>query len=223
MNRFNFFVGIIHILHILHKPGIAQCMRVRQRKRLSALQREDVILGVQHVQNRELGSINLFHISFGFRYCLKQGRHFSRDMFFNHFLITAQLGCMVTAHTLVPIGCIVLVEGIRSQVQHAIVQRLVGQNHLVRFGRLETLCLHLLFHKLVVIQIALVDWPHIHQAKQSQCTYQYGLFQLSGCIHPKQNRTCRYNEETAPCISSEKAHADFFQVCQQRHQLVCRE
>ena len=223
MDSFDFLIRIVHILHFLHKPGIAQSKRILQRNGLSALQREDEILGIQHVQHRKIQRVQLFHLSTGIGYRLEQAIHLARNMFFYHFLITAKLGCMIPPDTLVPISCIVFIERVRSQVQDTIIQRLVLQNHLVGLGLLKTLCLYLFVHKLVVIKVTLVHVPHIYQTKYCQSSYQNMLFQFAYAIRPYQSGTYQDDEETAPSIGSEQGHAHLFQIGKQRHQLVGRD
>ena len=223
MDSFDFLIRIVHILHSLHKPGIAQGKRILQRNGLSALQREDEILGIQHVQHRKIQRVQLFHLSTCISYGLEQTVHFARNMFFYHFLITAELGGMIAPDALVPIGGIVFVECVRCQIQDTIIQCLVLQNHLVGFGLLKTLCLYLFVHKLVVIKVTLVHVPHIYQTKYCQSSYQNMLFQLAHTIRPHQPGTCQDDEETAPSIGSEQTHAHLFQIGKQRHQLVGRD
>ena len=165
----------------------------------------------------------MFHLSTGIGYRLEQAIHLARNMFFYHFLITAELGSMIPPDTLVPISCIVFIERVRSQVQDTIIQRLVLQNHLVGLGLLKTLCLYLFVHKLVVIKVTLVHVPHIYQTKYCQGTYQNRLLQLAHAIRPHQSGTYQDDEETAPSIGSEQGHAHLFQIGKQRHQLVGRD
>ena len=65
MDSLYFLIRIVYIVHFIHKPGIAQRKRIRQRNRLSALQREDEVTGIQHIQYRESRRIQLFHIATG--------------------------------------------------------------------------------------------------------------------------------------------------------------
>ena len=52
MQRFYFFIGIVHILHLVDKPGITQRMRIKYRNSLALLQRNDEITCIQHIQHR---------------------------------------------------------------------------------------------------------------------------------------------------------------------------
>ena len=143
-------------------------------------------------------------------------------MLFNHLLIATELGSMIATHTLVPISGIVFIERIRCQVQYTIVQSLILQNQLIGFCLTEALSLYLFFYKLLIVQIALVHVPHIYQTEHSQSSDQRHLLQFAHAICPDQAGTHQDNEETTPSIRSKETHAHFFQVGQQRHQLVGR-
>ena len=143
-------------------------------------------------------------------------------MLLNHLLITAKFGSMITAHTLVPVSRIVFIERIRGQVQDTIIQRLILQNHLISLCLTETLRLHLFFHKLFIVQIALVHTPHIYQTEHRQGTYQNMLLQFTHAIRPYQTSTEQDYKETTPSIRSKQTHTHLLQIGQQRHQLVGR-
>ena len=143
-------------------------------------------------------------------------------MLLNHLLIAAKFGSMITTHTLVPVSRIVFIERIRCQVQDTIIQRLILQNHLISLCLTETLRLHLFFHKLFIVQVALVHTPHIYQTEHRQGTYQNMLLQFIHAIRPYQTNTEQDYKETAPSIRSKQTHAHFLQIGQQRHQLVGR-
>ena len=60
----NFLIGIIYIMNAVNKPSIAIGIWVGQRHRLSTLQRQDEILGIEHVKHRiDAITIHLCHIT----------------------------------------------------------------------------------------------------------------------------------------------------------------
>ena len=124
MNSLYFFVGIVHILNLIYKPSVAQGIRIEYRSCRTTLKRENKVTGIQHVQYREMNGIYLCHISTCCRKFFKQGSHFTLDMLFYHFLITAQLGGMITTDTLMPVRCIILIKCIAGEtykVQYPII------------------------------------------------------------------------------------------------------
>ena len=48
----NLGVGIVNIAYTVYKPCVAEGVRIEQRCCLSALQRQDYVLGVEHVEHR---------------------------------------------------------------------------------------------------------------------------------------------------------------------------
>lgn len=53
MQSIYLFIGIIHILHLVYKPSIAQRIRILYRDSLSTLQRKNKVTGIQHIQHRK--------------------------------------------------------------------------------------------------------------------------------------------------------------------------
>ena len=48
----NLGVGIVNIAYAVNKPCVAEGVRIEQRRSLSALQWQDYVLGVEHVEHR---------------------------------------------------------------------------------------------------------------------------------------------------------------------------
>ena len=121
----NFLICIIHILHLIHKPGITVCIRIFHRNRLPLLSgREDKVFRVQHIQHTKFRSIHAVHFATGSSYFLIGRLHFRSNMMIDHFLITAQLGGMITTDTLMPVRCIILIKCIAGEtykVQYPII------------------------------------------------------------------------------------------------------
>ena len=53
-------------------------------------------------------------------------------MTLHEFLITTQFGSMISTDALMIVAGLVLVEGVRGEVQHTVVETLVTQNQLIR-------------------------------------------------------------------------------------------
>ena len=124
-----FLVGIVHIVHLVHEPRITISIGIFQGYSLSALQRQDEVFRIQHVQHRiNAVSIHLGHIATSFAHCTIHTIDFLIDIGIDQFLIATQLGSMVSANTLQVERRLVLVESRRGQIQHTIVERLVLQN-----------------------------------------------------------------------------------------------
>ena len=122
----NLLIGIVHIVHLVHKPGIAIGIGILYGHGLSALQRHDDIFGVEHVQHGiEAVARHFGHVAL----CIGNGRHqllhLRSDIGINHLLVAAQLGSMIAADALMIVGSLVLVEGVRGKVQHTVVEALV--------------------------------------------------------------------------------------------------
>ena len=94
-------VGVVYILEAVDEPRVAVSVRVLQGHGLSALQRHDDILGVEHVEHRiNRVARHAFHVALR----LSDGRHrllhLGCDIRVDKLLIATQLGCMVTTNRL---------------------------------------------------------------------------------------------------------------------------
>ena len=173
-----FFIGIGHIAHFFDKPSITQCVGILQRQ-LSFFGRQDKIPGVQHIEGMELGRIYLFHISSCIGNLLKGILHLRLETSLYQFVIPTQLSGMITTHILVPIRGIVFVERADGKVQHTVVEVSIFQDVFVGFCLGKGGSLYALIYKLVVVEVTLVDLPHIKQTEQGNTTNSKLLTQLA--------------------------------------------
>ena len=127
---------------------------------------------------------------------------------------------MVSTDALMIIAGLVLVEGVRGEVQHTVVQTLVleyllvGGCHLLR-------CLTLtLRYEHAVVEVTLVHLPHVYQTKhRHRC---HGIYSLHLPEHgeEQQYRSCHYHPERAPAVGCEDGLSHSGDVCHQRTELV---
>ena len=130
---------------------------------------------------------------------------------------------MVTTDALHIERGLVLVERRCRQVQHAVVQRLVLQN-VVNGVRLLHGCLtHRLRHKHLVVQVALVHLPHVHQTQHRQHTHHHFLAYLIILI--QQQHGCAHDDdpERTPAVSRKHGDTHVRQVLRQRFQVLGRQ
>ena len=149
--------------------------------------------------------------------------HLLADVVIYHFLIAAQLGRVVASDALVPVSCIVFVESIRCEIQHTIIQRFVLQDELIRRGLLVRDRFLYFIHIHFIVQITLVDHPHIAQTEHGDGCYHPLGFQFTHVVSEQKPRTDEDDEEAAPCVGCEKMNAHLFQIGNDRRQLVCRD
>ncbi len=127
---------------------------------------------------------------------------------------------MVSTDTLMIIAGLVLVESVRGEVQHTVVQTLVleyllvGGCHLLR-------CLTLtLRNEHAIVEVSLVHLPHIYQTEhRHRC---HGIYSLHFPEHgeEQQYRSCHYHPERAPAVGCEDSLSHSGDVCHQRTELV---
>ena len=95
-------VGVVDIVNLVDKPRVALYVWILQGHGLSALQRQDEVFGVEHVQHRPLfRSVDLGHVAAGLRDGRRHLLHLGSDIGVDHLLIAAQLGRMISADALV--------------------------------------------------------------------------------------------------------------------------
>ena len=166
-------VGIVNIVQAVHKPGIAIGIGILQRHGGLTLQGNDEVLRVQHVQyGEDAVAVHLGHIAGSLVEGLAQPIDFRTDIGIGQFLIAAQLGSMIAADALQIERGLVLVEGIRGQIQHTIVGRLVLQD-MVNGCRLgHGFLANALRYEHRVVQVTLVDLPHVNQTQHRQQSYR---------------------------------------------------
>ena len=179
-NSSNLIVGIVHVVEFVDKPRITIGIRILDGHRLTTLQGEYEVAGVQHVQNRtDAVAIHLRHVSTSFRNTLKERLHLRIDISLYHLLITAQLGSMVATDALMIIGCLVLIEGVRCQIQHTIVEVLVSQDQFVSLCfllRSLALCLR---HEHLIVQITLIHLPQVNQTEHENSPHRIFRLELT--------------------------------------------
>ena len=175
-----FLIGIVHIVHLVHEPCITIGIGVLQGNGLSALQRQDEIFRIQHVQHGvNAVAIHLRHIASGLAHCIVHAIDLLIYMSIDEFLIAAQLGSMISANALQIERRLIFVEGRRGQIQHTIVERFILQD-MINGRRLRHRCLALrLGHKQFVVQVTLVHRPHVNQTKHQDDTHGILLLQLA--------------------------------------------
>ena len=192
-------------MHVLHKPGVAVGIRVEDGNGLSLLSGgEDEVLRVQHVQHAELGGVHTVHFSACGGYRLIGSLHFGRDVAFYQFLIATQFGGMVSAYVLMPVGSVVLVEGIGCKAQYAVVRAFVLQDEFVGLGFAERFCLDGTGHELLVVQVAFVYTPHIYKAEYCNACNGQRLPQLACRVEPKQCASDADDDEAPQCVGADK-------------------
>ena len=69
-------IGILHVSDLINKPRIAVGIRILQRHSLSALQRENDVLRIEHIEHGEdTIAIHLRHITAGECDSLRESLH----------------------------------------------------------------------------------------------------------------------------------------------------
>ena len=123
----------------------------------------------------ELGWIYLLHIAS----CISNGfigiLHLRFEAYLYQLVVPAQLGSMIATHILVPVRGVVLIESADGKVQHAIVGVGVLQDVFIGFGLGKSGGLYALIYKLGVVEVTLVDLPHIKQTKQGNTANSHFL------------------------------------------------
>ena len=104
-------VGVVNILDVANKPGVAKSISVKHRHRLSTLQRQNEVFGVKHVEHGvDRVACHLCHVALSLSYCRVGLLHLWRDVSVDELLIAAKLCSMIAADALVVIRGLVLVE-----------------------------------------------------------------------------------------------------------------
>ena len=216
-----FFIGIGHEVHLVHIPSIAHGIGIAQRHGLVVLHREDEIAGVEHIDHRiDAVAGHLFHLSSGCHHGIDGLFHLRCDVRLDEFLIAAQLGSVITAHTLVVVRRFILIEGVGGEVEHSVVEVFVLQYHLVGLGERLGHFAHRVAHEHGIVEVAFVHRPHIHETEQGYAQGQIEGLQLACLVAQQEHRTYHDDGEGAPAVGREDALAHLPQVGQQRLQLV---
>ena len=216
-------VGVVDILEAVDEPRVAVSVRVLQRHGLSALQRHDDILGVEHIEHRiNRVARHACHIALS----LGDGRHrllhLGCDVFVDKLLVAAQLGCVVTTNRLMIVRRLVLVERVRREVQHAIVGRCVLQNLAVGGGLLLRSLAHAALHEHRVVEVALVHLPHIHEAEREEERHSVLRLQFLQQSEHEDNCSGEYHEERTPAVGCEYRDTNLAQIADERREILAR-
>ena len=97
---------------------------------------------------------------------------------------------MITTDALMIVTGLVLVECVRSEVQHTIVEVLVAQNQFVGLRLLLWSLTLSLGHEHTIVEITLVHCPQVDQAEHEDNSDGILLLQLA--VHESQKDACTY-------------------------------
>ena len=121
----------------------------------------------------------------------------------DEFLIAAQFGSMIASDALQVVGGLVLVEGRGGEVEHTEVGSLFRSDRLLAHaGRDEH----------AVVEIALVDLPHIDQTEHHQTGGHQLYTYLLILIEQEEEGADDDNPERAPAVGSEHRHAHLSEI-----------
>ena len=208
-------VGVIYIADLVHKPGVALGVGVAQRHGLSALQRQDEVAGVEHIEHGErLASIHLRHVAIGGGHGLHAGLHLGTDISLDQLLIAAELGCMIASDALMEIGGIVLVEGVRGEVEHAVVEVLVLQDQVVGLRGLHGRVALASRHEHPVVEVALVHLPQIHEAEHGQQAHEDACVDLFHLEEQETGEADEDDDDRSPCVGRDHRLAHRLQAAE---------
>ena len=117
---------------------------------------------------------------------------------------------------------LVLVEGVGGKVEDTIVGTLVLQNLPVGGSLAYRLLTHAALHKHLVVEVALVYLPHIHEAEHDDGTDS--PLRLNLLIAQQKQNGCAdsHYEEGAPAVGGEDGDAHVAQIADKRIQIFCR-
>ena len=131
---------------------------------------------------------------------------------------------MVSAYAVVIVRSFVLVERVRGKVEHTVTaevglvlkDNLVGLSHLYR-------CLALtLVDKHVIVEVALVDLPHVNKTENYQRSHHVFCLQFLCLIEQQAESADDDDEERAPAVGSEHGDTHLAQIGEQRVKIVGR-
>ena len=208
-----FGIGVVDIADAVYHPGVAEGVGVLKRNGLVVLKGENEIFGVEHVENRiERVAVDAGHIAASFHEGRHEALHLGRDVGFDELLVTAQLGSVIAADTLMIVGGFVLIKSVRGEVEHTIVESFILKNlpvggreglRGVANGRLD---------KHVVVEVSLVHLPHVYQTQQSDGGNGVWSFQSFGCEEQQKGCSDDDDPERAPTVGGEDGLTDGAQI-----------
>ena len=129
---------------------------------------------------------------------------------------------MITTNALQVITRFILVECRCSQIEHAVVKRLVLKDMVNGRRFRHRFLTNGLRHKHLIVEITLIDLPHVDKTKHGKRSDHPLHLHLTVAIEQQTSRTDDDNPERAPAISSKYRHTHLCQVADQRCQLVGR-
>ena len=108
---------------------------------------------------------------------------------------------MVTTNALMVVRCLVLVEGVRGQVEHTVIQGLIAQDELIGLRHLLGCLALALGHKHLIVQVTLVYLPKVDEAEHQDSAD--GIFGLEFAIFVSHEQYHAHddNPERTPAIS----------------------
>ena len=138
----NLGIGIVHVRQAVDEPGVAVGPGVQHGSLAPALQGDNHVLHVQHVQHGEQRvAVTLLEVSAGGGHGLRHPLYLALHVLLHQFLVAAQLGGVVASDALVVEGGGVVVERADGEVQDTVVGVGVLQYQLVGLGlRYRLLC-----------------------------------------------------------------------------------
>ena len=123
---------------------------------------------------------------------------------------------MIAADALVIVRSLVLIEGIGCEIEHTIVEALVAEDELVGLCHLLRCVTLELIHKHLIIEITLVDHPHIHQAEHGDAgNHKFGT-EFLHFVKQEEGTADDDNPEGTPAIGCEDALANLGQIADDR-------
>ena len=216
-------VGIVHIVHLVNKPCVAVGIKVLYRNCLSCLQRHDEILGVEHIEHREEAvALHLGHIASSLSHAVPYLVLLVGDIGIYHLLIAAQLGSAIASDTLVIVRGLVLIESIRCEIEHTVVERLVAQDKFVGLGHALRSIAYCLLHKHIVVKVTLVDQPHIYEAQDGNTGYHHLGTHFSHLVKEEEGCTDDDDPERAPTVGREDCLSHLCQIAHQWYAILLR-
>ena len=109
-------------------------------------------------------------------------------------------------------GGLVLVERITGKVQHTIVEVGILQDKLVDGLDGVRRLADALVHEHRVVQVALIDEPHVNEAENGNQPYRGQCLQLLGFVEQQEQRADDDDDERTPAVSREDWYAHLGQV-----------
>ena len=110
---------------------------------------------------------------------------------------------MVSAHALVPVGSLVLVERIGRKIEHAVIERLVLEYGLVGLAHGERIVVLVLLDEHVVVKVTTVHRPHVGKAQHDKRRCGITGAHLARAVDEQQRKAYCHHPEAPPCVGRE--------------------